>query len=315
MAHESKTTIYAALAGNAAIAVTKFAAAWWTGSSAMLSEAIHSLVDTGNQLLMLYGLRRSARPATPEHPFGFGLELYFWTFVVAILIFGLGAGVSILEGIDKMRNPHPVEAAWVNYAVLGASMLFEGATWLIALRAFRRQGGHPDVLEAVQRSKDPTVFTVLIEDSAALVGLGIAAAGLAGAQVLQLPVLDGVASVLIGLLLAGTATFLARECKGLLMGEAADPATRAGLRRIASGNPGVVGVNEVLTMHFGPADVLAVLSLDFENALTADDVETAVSGIERRIKQEFPVVRRIFVEAQSREGHLRAQREVVAQEE
>jgi cation diffusion facilitator family transporter len=314
MAHESKTTIFAALAGNAGIAVTKFAAAWWTGSSAMLSEAIHSLVDTGNQLLMLYGLRRSTRPATPEHPFGFGLELYFWTFVVAILIFGLGAGVSILEGVDKIRNPHPVETPWVNYAVLGASAVFEGATWLIALRAFRRQNKNADVLEAVQLSKDPTIFTVLIEDSAALAGLAIAAAGLVGAQALGLPWLDGVASVLIGLLLAGTATFLARECKELLMGEAADPATRAGLRRIAASNPGVVAVNEVLTMHFGPVDVLAVLSLDFENALTADDVETAVSGIERQIKREYPVVRRIFVEAQSREGHRRAQEEVVPRE-
>ena len=314
MAHESKTTIFAALAGNAGIAVTKFAAAWWTGSSAMLSEAIHSLVDTGNQLLMLYGLRRSTRPATPEHPFGFGMELYFWTFVVAILIFGLGAGVSILEGVDKIRNPHPVGTPWVNYAVLGASAVFEGATWLIALRAFRRQSKNADVLEAVQLSKDPTIFTVLIEDSAALAGLAIAAVGLAGAQALGLPWLDGVASVLIGFLLAGTATFLARECKGLLMGEAADPGTRAGLRRIAASNPGVVAVNEVLTMHFGPVDVLAVLSLDFENALTADDVETAVSGIERQIKREYPVVRRIFVEAQSREGHRRAQEEVAPRE-
>jgi cation diffusion facilitator family transporter len=280
----------------------------------MLSEAIHSLVDTGNQLLMLYGLRRSTRPATPEHPFGFGLELYFWTFVVAILIFGLGAGVSILEGVDKIRNPHPVETPWVNYAVLGASAVFEGATWLIALRAFRQQSKNVDVLEAVQLSKDPTIFTVLIEDSAALAGLSIAAVGLAGAQALGLPWLDGVASVLIGLLLAGTATFLARECKGLLMGEAADPATRAGLRRIAASNPGVVAVNEVLTMHFGPVDVLAVLSLDFENTLTADDVEIAVSGIEQQIKREYSIVRRIFVEAQSREGHRRAQEEVAQRE-
>ena len=263
---------------------------------------------------MLYGLRRSTRPATPEHPFGFGLELYFWTFVVAILIFGLGAGVSILEGVDKIRNPHPVETLWVNYAVLGVSAVFEGTTWLTALRAFRQQSKNADVLEAVQLSKDPTIFTVLIEDSAALAGLLIAAAGLAGAQALGLPWLDGVASVLIGLLLAGTAMFLARECKGLLMGEAADPVTCAGLRRIAVSNSGVVAVNEVLTMHFGPMDVLAVLSLDFENALTAGDVEIAVSGIEQQIKREYPVVRRIFVEAQSREGHLRAQEEVAQRE-
>ena len=183
MAHESKSTIYAALAGNAAIAATKFGAAFWTGSSAMLSEAIHSLIDTGNQVLLLYGLRRSVRPATPEHPFGYGLELYFWTFVVAILIFGLGAGVSIYEGIDKIRTPHPVEDAWVNYVVLGLSFVFEAASWRVAFRAFRAQVKGGSLLAAVQRSKDPTVFTVLLEDSAALGGLAIAGIGLACAQV------------------------------------------------------------------------------------------------------------------------------------
>ena len=314
MAHESKTTIFAALAGNTAIAVTKFGAAFWTGSAAMLSEAIHSTVDTGNQLLMLYGLRRSARPATPEHPFGFGLELYFWTFVVAILIFGLGAGVSVLQGIDKIRTPHPVEGVTVNYVVLALSFLFEGATWIVALRAFRRQVKSTSLLAAVQRSKDPTVFTVLLEDSAALSGLLIAAIGLACADIFHLPILDGVASVLIGLLLAGTAVFLATECKGLLLGEAADPAVRAGLRAIASGSAGVESVNEILTMHFGPKDVLAVISLNFADALTAGTVERTVSAIERRIKTEYPQVRRIFVEAQSPEGHQQALREVATDE-
>lgn len=311
MAHESRTTIYAALAGNAGIAAVKFAAAFWTGSSAMFSEAIHSTVDTGNQLLMLYGLRRSSRPATPEHPFGFGLELYFWTFVVAILIFGLGSGVSILQGVDKIRHPHEIESATAAYVVLALSFLFEGCTWLVAFRAFRAHVRKAGLLDAVQRSKDPTVFTVLLEDSAALAGIVIAAAGLAGAQILHLPVLDGVASVLIGLLLAGTAAFLAYECKGLLLGEAVDPAVQKSIRRIATARPGITGVNEVLTMHFGPADVLAVLSIDFENALSAVAVETAVSTIEREIKQAHPQIRRIFVEAQSREGHLRAQAETV----
>ena len=315
MAHESKTTIYAALAGNTAIAVTKFGAAFWTGSAAMLSEAIHSLVDTGNQLLMLYGLRRSARPATEAHPFGYGLELYFWTFVVAILIFGLGAGVSILEGVNKIRAPHPVEGGWVNYVVLGLSFLFEGATWLVAFRAFRTQARTMSLLTAVQRSKDPTVFTVLLEDSAALAGLAAAAIGLACADLLHMPVLDGVASVLIGLLLAGTAAFLASECKGLLLGEAADPAVRAGLRAIAAGSAGVESVNELLTMHFGPKDILAVISLNFVDTLSAGVVEQTVSSIERRIKAEYPQVRRIFVEAQSPQGHLQAQREVVPLED
>ncbi len=309
MAHESKSTIFAALAGNLAIALTKFSAAFWTGSAAMLSEAIHSTVDTGNQLLMLYGLRRSARPATESHPFGYGLELYFWTFVVAILIFGLGAGVSILEGIDKIRTPHPVESPLVNYAVLGMSFLLEGASWLVAFRAFRAQSKVGDLLEAVQRSKDPTVFTVLLEDSAALAGLLVAAVGLACDQIFQLPVMDGVASVLIGLLLGAVAWFLAAECKGLMLGEAADPAVRNGLRDIVAGGLGVLGVNEVLTMHFGPRDVLAVISLDFVDGTTAEVVERTVSGIERQIKAAFPQVRRIFIEVQSRAGHLQALKE------
>ncbi len=324
MAHESKTTIYAALAGNLAIALTKFGAAFWTGSAAMLSEAIHSAVDTGNQLLMLYGLRRSSRPATPAHPFGYGLELYFWTFVVAILIFGLGAGVSIFEGIDKIRTPHPVSDTFVNYIVLGLSFVFEGATWLVAFRAFRAQSqpnpssrsaaaSEPDsLIEAVQRSKDPTVFTVLLEDSAALTGLLIAGVGLACAEAFQLPVLDGVASVLIGVVLAGVALFLAIECKGLMLGEAADPAVRDGLRGIVAGSPGVHGVNEVLTMHFGPQDVLAAISLDYDDTLTAEAAERTVSDIERQIKAAFPQVRRIFIEVQSRAAHLQAQLETAA---
>lgn len=309
MAQGSKATIYAALAGNAAIAAVKFAAAFWTGSSAMLSEAIHSTVDTGNQLLMLYGLRRSTRPATPEHPFGFGLELYFWTFVVAILIFGLGAGVSILEGIDKVRHPHEVESAIVAYVVLGLSFLFEGATWIVAFRAFAVHVQRDGLLEAVQRSKDPTVFTVLLEDTAALAGIAVAAAGLAAAQYLRWPELDGVASILIGLLLAGTAAFLAYECKGLLLGEAADRTVQDSLRRIAAASPGITGVNEVLTMHFGPADILAIISLDFDNDLPAATVEQTVSTIERTIKRTHPQIRRIFVEAQSHQAHLTAQQE------
>jgi cation diffusion facilitator family transporter len=315
MAHESKSTIYAALAGNLAIALTKFGAAFWTGSAAMLSEAIHSTVDTGNQVLMLYGLRRSIRPATEAHPFGYGLELYFWTFVVAILIFGLGAGVSIFEGVDKIRTPHAVENAVVNYVVLGLSFVFEGATWLVAFRAFRAQARSSDLLEAVQRSKDPTVFTVLLEDSAALAGLLIAAIGLACAQIFQLPVLDGVASVLIGLVLAGVAAFLAAECKGLMLGEAADPAVRAGLRRIAAEGAGVQGVNEVLTMHFGPDDVLAAISLDLHDTLTAAAAERIVSTVERRIKAAYPQVRRIFIEVQSHDGHLQAQLETAPRED
>ena len=312
MSTGSKTTIYAALAGNLAIAVVKFGAAFWTGSSAMLSEAVHSTVDTGNQVLMLYGLRRSGRPATEEHPFGHGLELYFWTFVVAILIFGLGAGVSILQGIDKIRHPHEVEAAYVAYIVLAVSFVFEGASWLVAYRHFRSSTQEQSVVAAVLRSKDPTVFTVLLEDSAALAGIVLAAVGLAGAQIFQMPALDGVASVAIGLLLASTAGFLASECKGLMLGEAADLPVRQRIRAIAVEQPGIAGVNNILTMHFGPHDVLVLLSLDFDNTLSAAEVELTTSMIERAIKQALPQVQRIFVEALSREGHLQARTEIAA---
>ena len=214
--HGSKTVIYAALAGNLAIAACKFGAAWYTGSSAMLSEAVHSVVDTGNQGLLLLGMRQAARPADPDHPFGYGLRLYFWTFIVAILIFGLGAGVAVLEGISKIRNPQPMEHAGINYAILGVSMVLEGITWTVALREFRRSLHGRGWLEAIRTSKDPTVFTVLFEDTAALVGLSIALAGIGLGQVLDLPMLDGVASIAIGLLLALTAGILARASQGLL---------------------------------------------------------------------------------------------------
>lgn len=302
-AHGSKLVIFAALSGNALIAATKFGAAWYTGSAAMLSEAVHSLVDTGNQLLLLHGLRQAARPPSPSHPFGYGLRLYFWAFVVAILIFGLGAGLSILEGLEKIETPHAVTDAYVNYVVLGLGILFEGSVWLVALREFRRNKGSRTLLVAVRGSKDPTVFTVLFEDTAALLGLVVALVGIALGQALDMPVLDGVASLAIGLILAVTAGFLAYECQSLLTGEGVDPAVRDSIRRIALSEGGVILVNELLTMHFGPRDVLVTLSLDFDDSLLAGRVETIVSRLEERIKSAHPEVTRVFIEAQSLAGH------------
>ena len=302
----SKTVIYAALGGNLLVAATKFGAATFTGSAAMLSEAIHSTVDSGNQLLLLLGMRRAARPATASHPFGHGLQLYFWTFVVAVLIFGVGASVSIIEGIDKIRTPHPVDSPWVNYAVLCLALVFEGAVWVVALREFRASKGNRGWLEAIRLSKDPTVFTVLFEDTAAMLGLLVALAGVWLSQALDMPVLDGVASLVIGLILAGTAAFLAWECQSLLTGEGVAPEVQASIRGIALAEPSVQRANEVLTMHFGPADVLAAISLDFDDAVSAADVEQAVSRIERRIKHDHPEVTRVFVEAQDRRAHLAA---------
>jgi len=278
----------------------------------MLSEAVHSLVDTGNQLLLLYGLRRAARPPSPDHPFGHGLQLYFWAFVVAVLIFGLGSGVSILQGIEKVRAPHPIEDAWVNYLVLGIAMLFEGAVWIIALRAFRAEKGSRGWLAAIRSSKDPITFTVLFEDTAALLGLFTALIGVFLSQKLGLPVLDGVASVVIAVILAVTAAFLAYECQSLLTGEGVDSVTRTALRELALQEPGVERINEFLSMHFGPNDVLVAMSLDFQDALPASSVERVVSQIERRIKVAYPEVSRVFIEAQSFDAHLRSAAELTA---
>ncbi len=299
----SKKVIYAALIGNLLIAISKFAAAAHTGSSAMLSEAIHSVVDTGNQGLLLMGIARAKRAPDAKHPFGYGMELYFWTFVVAILIFAVGAGISIYEGIDKLRNPHPVNNVSINYIVLGLAGIFEGIAWTIAYREFRKQSGEQSFLRAVMASKDPTIFTVLFEDTAAMLGLIVAAGGLAIGQALDIPEMDGVASIVIGLILALTAALLAAESKGLLIGEGAKPEIVSAIRIAVDKHEAVLQTNELLTMHFGPRDILVNISIDFHDGISADDVEAAISDIERRIKSENTEVRRVFIEAQSWQGH------------
>lgn len=305
--HGSKKVIYAALAGNSLIAITKFGAAAYTGSSAMLSEAIHSVVDTGNQGLLLYGMKRANRPADSDHPFGYGMELYFWTFVVAILIFAVGAGVSAYEGIIKLINPHPIKSPHINYIVLGLACVFEAVAWWVAFKEFRRSKGRLGFIAAVRTSKDPTVFTVLFEDSAAMLGLIAAFVGIALGQALGIPELDGVASIVIGVILGLTAILLAYESKGLLIGEGATPQVVAGIRKIAAEKPGIDGVNELLTMHLGPQDVLLTLSLDFNDKLSAGEVETLITEMEDRIKESYPQISRVFIEAQSWKAHkLRA---------
>lgn len=299
----SKKAIYAALAGNSLIAVTKFGAAAVTGSSAMFSEAIHSVVDSGNQGLLLYGIKRASRPADRSHPFGYGMELYFWTFVVAILIFGLGAGISIYEGISKIQNPHPISDPTINYYVLGFAMIFEGAAWYIAFKEFNKTKGSVGLITAVRQSKDPTIFTVLFEDTAAIIGLVVAMLGIFLSDYLELPVLDGVASVAIGVILATTAALLAYECKGLLTGEAASDTVVSGIKWIIGENPHILHVNEVLTLHLGPNDILLTVSLDFKDNLSSKQVEGAISSFETRIKEKFPEVTRVFIEAQSWRAH------------
>jgi cation diffusion facilitator family transporter len=304
-AQGSRKVIYAALVGNSLIAVTKFGASALTGSSAMLSEAVHSVVDTGNQVLLLYGLKRSNRPADGTHPFGYGMELYFWTFVVAILIFAVGAGISLYEGIAKLIEPHPMRDPYVNYIVLAIAMVFEAGAWWVAYKEFRRSKGRLSFLAAVHHSKDPTVFTVLFEDSAAMLGLIAAFVGILLSDQLGLPALDGAASIVIGLILGGTAVLLAYESKGLLIGEGAQPAVIAGIRRIAVERTGIERVNELLTMHMGPQDVLLTLSLDFDDRMSAGQVERTISAMESEIKAAYPEVTRVFIEAQSWRAHER----------
>ncbi len=299
----SKKVIYAALAGNFLIAVTKFFASIYTGSSAMLSEAIHSLVDTGNQGLLLYGLKRSTQIPDETHPFGYGRELYFWAFVVAIIIFGLGAGVSIYEGTHKVLHPETVTDPIVNYIVLGLAMVFEGAALYVAVREFNRMRGPVPFLAAVRQSKDPGIFTVVFEDAAAMAGLVVAFVGLLLAQYLELPWMDGAASIAIGVILALTAAFLAYETKGLLIGEAADEDIREGILEIVGNAPSVKAVNELRTMHMGANDILLALSIDFKDQLSSRNVEETIYILEMAIKSRFPEIQRLFIEVQSQERH------------
>ncbi|NQW00808.1 MAG: cation diffusion facilitator family transporter [Rhodospirillales bacterium] len=256
----SRKVVIAALVGNGLIAVTKFAAAFYTGSSAMFSEAVHSLVDTSNQALILYGLGRASRPADDTHPFGYGMELYFWTFVVAVLLFAVGAGVSIYEGVIKINNPHAIGNVFINYLVLALAFVFEGVAWFMAFKEFRSRKGRLGYFDAFKESKDPAVFTVLLEDTAATIGLFIAFVGIACSQAFDMPVLDGVASLVIGLVLASVSVILAIECKGLLLGESAKSSVVRGIRAIAEAHDGILGVNELRTMHLGPEEILVNMS-------------------------------------------------------
>jgi len=303
----SKKVVYAALLGNVLVALTKFGAAGITGSSAMVSEAIHSLVDTGNEILLLYGLRRAARPPDELHPLGHGRELYFWSFIVTLLIFGLGAGVSVYEGITHVIAPVPISNAVVNYVVLGLAFVFEGVSWVVAIKEFRSVKGKRGYFEAVRQSKDPTMFMVLFEDTAALIGVIIAVVGIAASEAFDRPVLDGAASIAIGLLLAVVAVFLAREAKGLLIGESASSEVVSSICAIARAHPGVERSNGLFTVHLGPDQIVASISIDFRDTLSAADVETIVATIEQRVKSVHPEIVLLLIKPQSAEAYDRAQ--------
>lgn len=294
---DSRLAVYGAIGANAAIAAMKFAGAAATGSSAMLSEGIHSLVDTGDGLLLLVGMRMADRPADPRHPFGYGKELYFWSLIVAVLIFGVGGGVSIYEGVLRLLDPRPVGDAGWSYAILGAAALFEGASFTIALRQFRRSIGAEPFWKSLRESKDPTLYTVMAEDSAALAGLAAAAIGIWGSHSLGIAAFDAGASVVIGLLLCGVSSLLIVQSRKLLVGEGVDAEMAEEIRRIAQGEPQVHRAGWPLSMHLGPDDVLLALDAEFCDGVPAEEVSAAVVRIERAIRARFPEVGRIYIES------------------
>lgn len=296
--------LFGALAANLGIAVAKFVAAAITGSSSMLTEGVHSVVDSGNQVLLLYGQKRARRPADAAHPFGYGRELYFWAFVVAILIFAIGAGVSIYEGYLHIVTPEPLADPLVNYIVLGVATLMEGASWTIAMREFDAKRGDLGWWQAIHESKDPAGFIVLFEDSAALIGLLVAAIGVWCSRYLGDPRIDGVASIVIGVILAVVAAVLAREAKGLLIGERADPAVVARARAIVAAHAGIVHVNHVRTVHTAPDIVFAAISADFDDALSMGDAETLIEAIECELRGELPQLRSIYIRPEKREDAI-----------
>jgi cation diffusion facilitator family transporter len=298
-APSSRHAVFAALAGNLLVAATKGVAAAWTGSSSMLSEAVHSVVDTGNEVLLLYGMRQARARADAEHPLGYGRELYFWSFIVAVLIFALGAGVSIIQGIAHVRAPEPIRDPHVNYVVLALAFLFEGGSWWVSLRQFNAARGSSGFLEGFRRSKDPPSFMVLFEDTAALIGILLAAGGTYASSSLDAPVFDGVASIAIGVVLAATAVLLARESKSLLIGEQADAKLNESLLRIAAQQPGVVHANGVMTVQLAPDQVVVNLSLEFADELRAPDIERVVLEIENSVCSAHSEIVAVFIKPQT----------------
>lgn len=296
----SKFAIAAGQIAKLLVSIIKFTAAAFTGSAAMFSEGIHSLVDTGNQGLLLYGLHRAKKPADERFPFGHGKEVYFWSFVVAILIFAVGAGVSIYEGIHHILHPEPIKHIMINYIVLGLAIVFEMTVFMIALKEFNKVRGEMGIFEAVARGKDPSLFVVLFEDFAATLGLFVALIGITLANTIGILEFDGIASVIIGLILASTAIWLAIEMKGLLIGERANKHIVDDIKRLASSQREIDHVNEVLTMHMGPDFILLNLSASFADYAKADDIENAIEELDRKIKMKHPVVKRIFIEAEAR---------------
>ncbi|MGP1613483.1 MAG: cation diffusion facilitator family transporter, partial [Pollutimonas bauzanensis] len=299
----SRSVIYVALAGNLLVAASKFIAAAWTGSSAMLSEGVHSVVDTANELLLLYGIHRSAARPDRAHPLGYGREIYFWSFIVGLLILTFGAGVSVYEGIIHIRHPHPIENPLVTYLVLAAAALFEGTSWVFTLRRFKGDKRYAELFQLIVHSKDPPTFIVLLEDSAALAGLLIAFFGVYLSVALDEPALDGAASILIGITLGLTAILVARETKGLLIGEAASARVHGSILRLAEEMDGVARANGVVALQMAPQEIIVALSVEFTDPLRVPELEAIVVALEGKIRAAHPEVSALFIKPQTLERY------------
>jgi cation diffusion facilitator family transporter len=297
-ARGSKIAIYGAIGANLIIAISKFIAASFTGSSAMLSEGIHSLVDSSNGLLLLLGLKRSKKPADQKHPFGYGKEVYFWSFVVALLIFALGGGIAIYEGIHHIQHPVAINNIMVNYLVLGAAILFEGAALMIALRQFMGRITFKGLYTKIKASKDSAGFAVIIEDIGALVGLLVAILGLWVGDTFNVPIADGVASVIIGLILSGMAVILAVETKGLLLGESLSKENMEQIQSILNNHPAIYKHGLIKSIHFGPQSVLLGIDVEFTDGMSTDEVEQETQIIEKEIRACCPHIDRVYIESQ-----------------
>ena len=295
----SRLVIYAGIAGGIAVAITKFGAALFTGSSAMMSEGVHTLVDTGNSALLLYGMHRAAQKPDGDHPLGYSREIYFWSFIVAVLVFALGAGLSFYEGVSHIRHPEAIQDPSVNYIVLAISALFDVPTFWLALRNFKGDGDLSTLFGKFKDSKDPTEFTTFFENAATVLGLITAAAGIYLSVLFNRPELDGVASLVISAVLAVTAILLARETKGLLIGEPADEKVVESITRIARSIPDVIHANGILTTQLGPDQIIATLSIEFADRLRTSDIEQRVVDLERRVKARHSEVMAVFIKPQT----------------
>ena len=299
MSGHSNKAIYGAIIANTAIAISKFIAAFFTGSSSMLSEGIHSLVDTGNGALLLYGIKKSRKPADDEHPFGYGNEVYFWSFIVAVMIFALGGGIALYEGIEHVLHPREIKHVIWNYIVLVSAIVFEGMSLRIALKQFSKTRGNKSFFRELIDTKDTSTAAVVIEDTAALVGLSIALLSVFLGHITGIVYFDGIGSILIGLLLVSVSLFFAVECKSLLIGEGLMEKDVLKIKQVLADDDHVTAYKKPLSLYFGPEEVLVNLDVNFKDGLTSDEIEMTVDRIERKIKDNIPSINRIFIEAET----------------